>query len=55
VVPSQPREIVPEILSPENLSQNKTGGVAQGVSPEFKPQYYRKNKKKDTSCEVKKK
>jgi hypothetical protein len=40
---SQPREIVREILPPKekkkNLSYKRTGGVPQGVSPEFKHQY----------------
>jgi hypothetical protein len=26
----------------KNLSQIRVGGVAQGVSPEFKPQYHQK-------------
>jgi hypothetical protein len=30
---------------PKNLSQKRTGGVAQGVEPEFKPQYCKKKKK----------
>jgi hypothetical protein len=29
----------------ENPSQIRAGGVAQGVGPEFKPQYHKKNKK----------
>jgi hypothetical protein len=38
VVPSQPRQIVHEILSQKNPSQaKKDGGVAQGGGPEFKP------------------
>jgi acyl-CoA synthetase (AMP-forming)/AMP-acid ligase II len=44
-VGSQPRQIVCETLSRKNLSQNRAGGVAQGVGPEFKPQYYKKKKK----------
>jgi hypothetical protein len=27
-------------------SQKRSGGVAQGVGPEFKPQYHKKKKKK---------
>jgi hypothetical protein len=27
-------------------SQKRTGGVAQGIGPEFKPQYCKKKKKK---------
>jgi hypothetical protein len=38
-VPSQPGEIVRQILSHKNSSQKRAGGVAQGVDPEFKPQY----------------
>jgi hypothetical protein len=36
---SQPEEIVHGILSQKNPSQKRTGGVAQGVGPEFKPYY----------------
>jgi hypothetical protein len=28
----------------KNLSQKRAGGVAQGVGPEFKPQYQKKKK-----------
>jgi hypothetical protein len=35
-VQSQPR-IICETLSQKNPSQKRAGGVAQGVSPEFKP------------------
>jgi hypothetical protein len=31
----------------KNLSQTRAGGVAQGVDPEFKPQYHKKKKKKE--------
>jgi hypothetical protein len=37
---SQPRQIVHETLSQKAPSQKSTGGVAQGVDPEFKPQYH---------------
>jgi hypothetical protein len=44
-VRSQPRHIVCETLSQKKTLQKKrAGGVAQGVGPEFKPQY---RKKKD--------
>jgi hypothetical protein len=33
------RQIVCKTLSQKNLQQNRAGGVAQGVGPEFKPQY----------------
>jgi hypothetical protein len=57
-VQSQPRQIICEALSQKNPSQNKTtttniykyvwaGGVAQGVGPEFKPQYHLRKKKKN--------
>jgi hypothetical protein len=40
---SQPREIVHKILfkkeEKKTLSYKRTGGVHQGVGPEFKPQY----------------
>jgi hypothetical protein len=38
-VQSLPRQIVRETLFQKNPSQKKAGGVAQGVGPEFKPQY----------------
>jgi hypothetical protein len=38
-VQSQPRQIVRGTLTWKNPSQRRTGGVAQGVDPEFKPQY----------------
>jgi hypothetical protein len=38
---SQLRQIVSKTLSWKNSS----GGVAQGVEPEFKPQYWKKKKK----------
>jgi hypothetical protein len=41
---SLPRQIVHETLSQKNPSQEKrAGGVAQGVGPDFKPQYWKKN------------
>jgi hypothetical protein len=43
-VRSQSGQIVHEILSRENPSQKRAGGVAQGVGPEFKP--LKKEKKK---------
>jgi hypothetical protein len=42
---SQPRQIVLKSLSWKTPSQKRTGGVAQGVGPEFKPQYQTKKKK----------
>jgi hypothetical protein len=33
-------------LEKKNLSQKRAGKVAQGVGPEFKPQYHKKKKKK---------
>jgi hypothetical protein len=45
VVRSQPRQIVHESLSQKTPSQKMAGGVSQGVSPEFKPQYEKKKKK----------
>jgi hypothetical protein len=38
-VRNQPRQIVRETLSRKNPSQKRAGGVAQGIDPEFKPQY----------------
>jgi hypothetical protein len=42
-VQSQPREVVRKTLSKKNSSQKRAGGVFQGVDPEFKPQYWKKN------------
>jgi hypothetical protein len=39
-VQNQPGQIVWETLSRKNPLQ-KSGGVAQGVGPEFKPQYHK--------------
>jgi hypothetical protein len=46
-VQSQPKQIVRETLSRKYSSpkKKKAGGVAQGVGPEFKPQYHKKIKK----------
>jgi hypothetical protein len=33
-------------------TKERAGGVAQGVGPEFKPQYCQKKKKKNTSVET---
>jgi hypothetical protein len=35
----------PDLIS-KNPSQKRTGGVAQGLGPEFKPQYHKKKKNK---------
>jgi hypothetical protein len=43
MVQSQPRQIVLKTLSKKK--NPITGGVAQGVGPEFKPQYCKKKKK----------
>jgi hypothetical protein len=52
VVGSQPWQIVHKTLSRKTPSQKRAGGVAQGVGPEFKPQYHKKKKKKKSfeSC-----
>jgi hypothetical protein len=46
MVQSQSGQIVYKNLSQNKTKQNKTkqksGGVAQGVGPEFKPQYHKK-------------
>jgi hypothetical protein len=34
------------ISSSAYFTQKRPGGVAQGVGPEFKPQYHKKKKKK---------
>jgi hypothetical protein len=41
-VRSQPRQTVHETLSWKKLSQKRSGGVTQGVGPEFKSQYQNK-------------
>jgi hypothetical protein len=46
-VQSQPGQIVHEPLSQKKpLHKKRASGVARGVGPEFKPQYYQKKKKK---------
>jgi hypothetical protein len=44
-IQSQPWQIVQETLSPKYSTQKRGGGVAQGVGPEFKPQYCKKQNK----------
>jgi hypothetical protein len=39
---SQPWQIVCKTLSRKSPSQKMAGGLAQGVGPEFKPQYQKK-------------
>jgi hypothetical protein len=46
VVRSQPGQIVPRPYLEKNPSQERVGGVAQGVGPGFKDQYCKNNKKK---------
>jgi hypothetical protein len=41
-VQSQPGQIVPRDPISKILSQKMAGRVAQGVDPEFKPQYHKK-------------
>jgi hypothetical protein len=43
---SKPEQIVCKTLSRKNPSQKTVGGVAQGVGPEFKPQYCKKERKR---------
>jgi hypothetical protein len=45
-VQSQPGQIVHETLPRKKTFTKRAGGVAQGVGPEFKPQYCKKKKKK---------
>jgi hypothetical protein len=49
MVQSQPRQVVHETPSQKTHHQKRTGGVAQGVDLEFKPQYCKKKKKEDTA------
>jgi hypothetical protein len=48
-VQSQPRQIVLKILSRKNSSWKRADGVAQGVGPEFKPQYLTHTHKKKST------
>jgi hypothetical protein len=41
-VQSHTRQIVHETLTQKNPQQKMAGGVAQGIGPEFKPQYHKK-------------
>jgi hypothetical protein len=45
----QPGQIILETLSQNNPSQQRSGGVAQGVDPKFKSQHYTHTQKKPTS------
>jgi hypothetical protein len=36
----------------KNPSQKRAGGVAQGIGPEFKPQYHKKKKNNRFLCHV---
>jgi hypothetical protein len=45
MVQSQPRQLVHKTLSQKTLHKNRTGRVAQGEGPEFKPQYHKQTKK----------
>jgi hypothetical protein len=54
-VQSQPGQIVFETLSRKNPSHKRASRVAQGVGPEFKPQYRKKKKKKSTEIDKKNK
>jgi hypothetical protein len=42
MVQNQSRQIVSKTLCQRNPSQKRSGEVAQGVGPEFKPQYHKK-------------
>jgi hypothetical protein len=44
VVRSQPRQIVHKPYLEKNPPQNRAGGMAQDVGPEFKPQHCKKKK-----------
>jgi hypothetical protein len=48
-VQNQPGKIVCETLSRKYPSQKRAGRMAQGVGPEFKPQYQNKQKKDSTA------
>jgi hypothetical protein len=44
-----PKQIVHETLSLKTLHKNRIGGVAQGVSPQYKPSTAKKKKVKNKS------
>jgi hypothetical protein len=44
MVLSLPGQIVCQTLSQKTYHKKRAGGVAQGVGPEFKPQYCKKKK-----------
>jgi hypothetical protein len=50
--PSQTNRSARLYLKKQNPSQKRAGGVAQGVGPEFKPQYQKKKKKKNPLMDV---
>jgi hypothetical protein len=52
--PSQTNRSARLYLKKQNPSQKRAGGVAQGVGPEFKPQYQKKKEKKKSTdgCET---
>jgi hypothetical protein len=45
IVQSHPGQVVLETYLKTNPSQKRASGVAQGIHPEFKPQYHKKEKK----------
>jgi hypothetical protein len=45
MVKSQPRPIICKTLSWKTHHKKRMGGVAHGVDPEFKPQYWKKKVK----------
>jgi hypothetical protein len=53
MVQSKPGQIVHETLSQKYPSPKRATGVAQGVGPEFKPQYGKKTNKKLTTTTTK--
>jgi hypothetical protein len=44
MVQSQPGQIVHKTLPQKTFHKNRTGGMAQGEDPEFKPHYCKKKK-----------
>jgi hypothetical protein len=50
--PAWANRVVSKTLSQKKKSQKTAGGVAQGVGPEFKPQYCKK--KKNHICQMNK-
>jgi hypothetical protein len=52
MIQSQPKQIVHETLSQKTLHKNRAGGEAQGIGLEFKPQYYKRKRKRKQAANM---